>query len=276
MSGPEAGDSAPSAAYRGPSREDAERAYHQDAKTRAEAGFAPVSEDWTTALGNHVLTVRYRHDPEAAGETLLALDRLTTPLAQPALPDTAPEAPPPRAPAPNESSYMERFRGTEFETKSSQVPAPEEPEVSKIDAAITNSTLLIRVAALGLLLLGLLAVETRFLDVRIFGGPIEPVRPPARYPPYAAAYGFAIIGLASFIAGIISGLVPGRIARGPWKGMVIGFLGIALVGNIASLIQFDLQSEGAFALRGLLEFIAWAVLGATVVRLVLLPLFPPR
>ena len=255
------------AVYRGATREDAERTYHQDARTRAEAGFAPVSEDWTTALGQHVLTVRYRLDPEASKDTLQALDEIAV------LP-----APPPTAQtgqsAGQEFSYMERHRGTEFEPKTPEPPQPARGQLRKTDAAINDAIFIGRIAGLVLLVLGLIAVETGLLNMQFIT--IEPVRPPAQYPPEAAAYGLGVIALSSFVAGLISGLVPGRIARGPWKGMIIGFLGLALVGNIASLIHFDLLSEGVVTLKGTLEQMAWNLLGAAVVRLALLPFFPPR
>jgi hypothetical protein len=65
-----------STVYRGATREEAERAYHADARGRAQAGFVPVSEEWSTALGQQLLAVRYRYDPSATFETLRALGQV--------------------------------------------------------------------------------------------------------------------------------------------------------------------------------------------------------
>lgn len=60
--------------YRGDTRDYAERWYHQDARTLAGQGYAPSAEEWSMALGQHVLTVRYIHEPDQASVVLSALD----------------------------------------------------------------------------------------------------------------------------------------------------------------------------------------------------------
>lgn len=56
------------AIYRGRSRHDATRSYHDDALRAVEHGYVPVAETWAQALGQEVLTVTYAHAPaEVAG-----------------------------------------------------------------------------------------------------------------------------------------------------------------------------------------------------------------
>ncbi len=52
-----------SAIYRGRTRHDATRAYHDDALRAAEHGYVPIGETWAQALGQEVLTVTYAHAP---------------------------------------------------------------------------------------------------------------------------------------------------------------------------------------------------------------------
>ncbi len=59
--------------YRAPTREDAERAYHEGARDAAAEGFVPTSEVWSTALGQQVLTVLFVHAPDQANAVLEAL-----------------------------------------------------------------------------------------------------------------------------------------------------------------------------------------------------------
>lgn len=49
--------------YRGSTRESAEAAYHVDARSAAQRGYVPVSEHWSTALGEQLLTVTYQYNP---------------------------------------------------------------------------------------------------------------------------------------------------------------------------------------------------------------------
>ena len=65
-----------SGVYRGTTRPDAERAYHAEARQLAAQGYVPTSEEWTSALGQKVLTVLYAHLPEQAPEVLIALSSL--------------------------------------------------------------------------------------------------------------------------------------------------------------------------------------------------------
>ncbi|MEO7295151.1 MAG: hypothetical protein ABIZ57_03325 [Candidatus Limnocylindria bacterium] len=60
--------------YRGAVKVDAERWYHSDARVMADSGYAPSAEEWSTALGQQVLTVRYVHDPDQGTAVLGALD----------------------------------------------------------------------------------------------------------------------------------------------------------------------------------------------------------
>ena len=63
--------------YKGPSREDATRAYHADAVTAmADRGFVPASEQWSEFAGEHYVVVVYEHRPEdvaAAREGMVRL-----------------------------------------------------------------------------------------------------------------------------------------------------------------------------------------------------------
>ena len=61
-----------SSEYRGATREDAESAYHADARTMARMGYAPASEDWSSVV-EEVLTVRYVHAPELRSAVLEAV-----------------------------------------------------------------------------------------------------------------------------------------------------------------------------------------------------------
>ncbi len=85
--------------YRGGSREDAEQAYHADARGGAAAGYVPTSEDWTTALGQQVLTVVYAYLPDQAigvAAALAAAEVETALRAQaPIAPGVAAQAPTP-------------------------------------------------------------------------------------------------------------------------------------------------------------------------------------
>jgi hypothetical protein len=65
-----------SATYRGSTREEAEAAYHADARRRAADGYVPTSENWSVALGQQVLTVAFVHDPAQAPAVLSALSAL--------------------------------------------------------------------------------------------------------------------------------------------------------------------------------------------------------
>lgn len=62
-----------STVYRGATRELAERAYHKDARVAAGDGYVPISEAWSSALGEQVLTVVYRHDPAEVPRVLQML-----------------------------------------------------------------------------------------------------------------------------------------------------------------------------------------------------------
>ena len=64
-------------------------AYHADARVMARMGFAPVSEDWSTA-NLQVLTVRYVHAPEQAPAVLEALAKAEAEVAS-----SPPESRPP-------------------------------------------------------------------------------------------------------------------------------------------------------------------------------------
>jgi hypothetical protein len=59
--------------YRGATREQAESAYHDDARKAATDGFVPTSENWSVALGQQVLTVDYLFQPDQAPAVLAAL-----------------------------------------------------------------------------------------------------------------------------------------------------------------------------------------------------------
>ena len=62
-----------SSVYRGATREAAESAYHADARTRVREGYVPAAEDWSMALGQQVLTVRYVYAPDETAAVLEAL-----------------------------------------------------------------------------------------------------------------------------------------------------------------------------------------------------------
>jgi hypothetical protein len=97
--------------YRGASRSEVERKYHAGARTAVDEGYAPASEEWSNALGQEVLTVRYAYDPDQASAVLSALDaaeresrtaamapRITQPpAATPAVAVQQPDAKPPRS-----------------------------------------------------------------------------------------------------------------------------------------------------------------------------------
>jgi hypothetical protein len=73
-----------SAVYRGATRDGTEAAYHVDARAVASSGYVPISEEWSSALGEQVLTVTYRYDPAEVPRILQALadaDRSIPPLA---------------------------------------------------------------------------------------------------------------------------------------------------------------------------------------------------
>lgn len=67
-----------SAVYRGVTRVEAERTYHDDARRAAAEGYVPTSEEWSAALGQQVLTVNYVHLPEQASAVLAALRDIET------------------------------------------------------------------------------------------------------------------------------------------------------------------------------------------------------
>jgi hypothetical protein len=62
--------------YRGATREQAEAAYHDDARKAATDGFVPTAENWSVALGQQVLTVDYVLEPEQAPAVLAALQHV--------------------------------------------------------------------------------------------------------------------------------------------------------------------------------------------------------
>jgi hypothetical protein len=59
--------------YRAATREEAERAYHAEARRLAAEGYVPTSEEWSAALGQQVLTVQYANLPDQAPAVLAAL-----------------------------------------------------------------------------------------------------------------------------------------------------------------------------------------------------------
>jgi hypothetical protein len=62
-----------SAVYRGATREAAEATYHAAARELVQQGYVPASEDWSTAIGQQVVTVRFVHAPDQAPAVLEAL-----------------------------------------------------------------------------------------------------------------------------------------------------------------------------------------------------------
>jgi hypothetical protein len=65
--------------YRGASEAEATAEYHAEAARAASEGFVPVSEQWSTALGQSVLTVSYVHAPDQAPAILEMLRRQPPP-----------------------------------------------------------------------------------------------------------------------------------------------------------------------------------------------------
>lgn len=62
-----------SSTFPGATREAAEAAYYADASVMARMGYTPASEEWSAVDGEHVLSVRYRYDPEQAPVVLRAI-----------------------------------------------------------------------------------------------------------------------------------------------------------------------------------------------------------
>jgi hypothetical protein len=79
-----------SSVYQGETREEAEAAYHADARVMVKMGYVPASEDWSSEAGQ-VLTVRYVYAPEQGWGVI---ERLKEVEAKPAvqIPTAAPSA----------------------------------------------------------------------------------------------------------------------------------------------------------------------------------------
>jgi len=80
-----------SAAYRGATRAEAERKYHEAARSAAAEGYAPTSEEWSSEAGEQVLTVTFAYLPDQAPAVLAALGPGDAPLPPP--PPTLPAPP---------------------------------------------------------------------------------------------------------------------------------------------------------------------------------------
>jgi len=81
--------------YRGATQADAEAAYHRAASAAADEGYAPVAEEWSTALGQQVLTVTYAYDPSQAATVRSAINQARAAAYKPvAAAAPAPTAPP--------------------------------------------------------------------------------------------------------------------------------------------------------------------------------------
>jgi hypothetical protein len=98
--------------YRGATRSDVERAYHAGARAAVDDGYVPAGEEWSTALGQEALTVRYIYDPDQGTAVLSALDaaeresRLVAmaPGVAPPPPAAAPVSPPAQGAKPAKST----------------------------------------------------------------------------------------------------------------------------------------------------------------------------
>jgi hypothetical protein len=75
-----------SAAYRGATREEAQEKYHEAARVAAAEGYAPTSEEWSTEMGEQVLTVTFAYLPDQAPAVLAALGTIDPPLPAPPSP----------------------------------------------------------------------------------------------------------------------------------------------------------------------------------------------
>lgn len=104
-----------SAAYRGATRAEVERKYHEAARIAASEGYAPTSEAWSTEPGEEILTVSYAYLPEQAPAVLEALGP-GEPL--PAAPPPSAVLPPAAAPPPPAFRTIERPSALDFERAS--------------------------------------------------------------------------------------------------------------------------------------------------------------
>jgi hypothetical protein len=228
--------------YRGATREEAERTYHADARSRAQAGDVPFSEEWSIALGQQVLSVRYRHDPTAAPATLRALDEIAAALAK------ASAIAAPIATAAARHSYMEKFRGTEWDSSGK---AEEAAAAAFVARGKTQERVLLRVGgAVVLLAIGtLLALQFGLLDVEL-----------------PAELGWVLVIPGLWFGGFLSTLIPGRVARGPFKSWFVGLLGANLMTLIVGLLTGENLATVAFTGRNAIELIALAIIGSFTVR----------
>lgn len=157
----------------------------------------------------------------------------------------------PSLPAAVESrSYTERFAGTEWGTPPLE-PAPAPPPR-------TIRWWLPVVAIAGLVALaaaGLVAVETAATDIRL-----------------SREVTWVLLVAVPLVGGKVSTIVPGRKARGWFKGSIVGFVGwfvFALAAVLLTKFRFPASIDYA---RGAVDQIICAVLGASILRLILWPL----
>lgn len=131
-------------------------------------------------------------------------------------------------------------------------PAPEGPDT------VARAILGLRLAVLGVSLGVAVAVESGVGDVAF---------------PTDQGTVVAFILLICGLGGVLTLIVPGRIARGLPKSTLLGFLGLALVTNLTFALGLDLF-HGTQSLRGVVDFEIASVLGTGLLRLVLWPLAP--
>ena len=186
--------------------------------------------------------MRYRHDPAAAPATLRALDEIAAPLAK------ASAISAPMATAAAGHSYMEKFRGTEWDSSGK---AEEAAAAALVARGKTQERVLLRVGgAVVLLVIGtLLALRSGLLDVELPG-----------------QFGWIVTIPGLWLAGFLSTLIPGRVARGPFKSWFVGLLGANLMVLIVGLLTGENLAAVAFTGRNAIELIVLAIIGSFIFR----------
>lgn len=147
-------------------------------------------------------------------------------------------------------SYTERFRGTQWGTPPPEAAAPRPPKTTRWWLTVVAVAGVVALAAGGLV-----AIESAATDIDL---------------PNALVW--VLLVVVPLTGGRVSMLVPGGIARGAFKGWIVGFVGWFALGlALVLLTHFQFPRSIGYA-RGAVDHTIVAVLGASLLRLILWPL----
>ena len=146
-------------------------------------------------------------------------------------------------------SYTERFAGTQWGTPPPEpVPAPA-PKTRRWWLAVVLVASLVALGAAGLV-----AIESGPSDIELTREVV-----------------WVLLLVVPLAGGRVSMVVPGRMARGSFKGWIVGFVGWFALGLPAVLLTRAQFPASIGYARGAVDHIIVAILGASILRLILMP-----